>query len=122
MAPSTSHSTAQHSAAGEDTEDRGGGRRGVQESADERGEEHRRGQRRGTCTVQYDVSLKVFRSSMSCSETYYSVSTDTITTLKSAKMSYPIFKDFDKSTAGTRKDNLFSSQIILVAFKNNFTH
>ena len=85
-----------------------GGRRRKQERGTGECRGDRRGQRRGTCTVQYDVSLKVFRSSMSCSETYYSVFTDTIITLKSAKMSYPIFKDFDKSTAGTKKENIFS--------------
>jgi hypothetical protein len=98
--PEAQHSTAQH---------RGhGGQRRKQERGTGKCRGDRRGQRRGTCTVQFDVSLKVFRSSMSCSETYYSVFTDTITTLKSAKMSYPIFKDFDKSTAGTKKENLFS--------------
>ena len=85
-----------------------GGQRRKQERGTGECRGDRRGQRRGTCTVQYDVSLKVFSSSMSCSETYYSVFTDIITTLKSAKMSYPIFKDFDKSTAGTKKENLRS--------------
>ena len=109
MAPKQApkHSTAQHST----------GHRG-QRRRRERGTGECSGVRRGAqdrveegnlySTVQYDVSLKVFRSSMSCSETYYSVFTDTNTTPKSAKMSYPIFKDFDKSTAGTKKENLLS--------------